>query len=57
MTVQELKTLLSQYPDDMKVIAEWELVQVDLDSSFIGVQNFKDGDALVIDVNQYYFKT
>ena len=57
MTVQELKTLLSQYPDDMKVIAEWELVQVDLDSSFIGVQNFKDGDALVIDVNKYYFKT
>lgn len=59
MTVGELKMRLSEYPDNMPVIAEWEGCHAYIEPEMFEVMSvckgFKEDqcDGLVIDVNLY----
>lgn len=57
LTVAELRHLLSEYPDEMPVFAEWEGVRAPLNRDDLRVESVSCGmeedrrDCLVFDVN------
>ena len=59
ITVAELRDLLSSYPPEMPVFAEWEGVHGYVDPEMVATENLNKGmveddcDCLIIDVGRY----
>lgn len=59
MTVAELRELLTKYPDDMPVFAEWEGCHAYIEPEMFSVESAAKGfeadrcDCLVVDVNRF----